>query len=216
MGKAVPVLGYYRHMTAKRKDIFLKELARTGVVTHAARVASPVSMSRKGPSSSFYSERRTDPVFAAAWDAALEEADAKLLIEARRRAIEGTERGVFQKGERVIDYNGEPATHRDYSDRIMELLLKSRFPSDFIERKAIEHVAKPSGWRITGADLACLSPSQTKSLQNIMSTIFVARGEGTNDPMLEKAEIEANMRDVTPRGRNRKRSKTGQFMKGEK
>ena len=216
MGNSTPVLGYRRPMTEKRKDAFLKELARTGVVTHAARVASPAHMTRKGPSSSFYSERRTDPMFAAVWDAAIEAADAKLLIEARRRAIEGTERGVFQKGERVIDHDGKPATHNEYSDRILELLLKARFPSEFIERKAIETVSRPTGWTVTGADLACLSQEQTRQLQNIMATIRVARGEIEADPMLDKAQIEANMKNITPRGRKRKRSKTGQYMKGTK
>jgi len=188
MTKGIARRGVRRHVSAARREIFLAELARTGVVAHAARVASSEGMSRKGPSSSFYQARRDDPAFAVRWQNALEESDSKLLIEARRRAIEGTDRGIFQQGKRVFDHDGKPATHKEYSDRILELILKARFPNEYIERRSLEFTPTISGWTISGDDLACLTPKQTEDLKNIMRTIMVSRNEIVADPPLELEE----------------------------
>ena len=89
MNKALSKTGrrIKRKLTAKRKGIFLDELRRHGIVVEAARVASPHSRDRHGAASSFRDERNRDPEFAAAWDSAQETADANLLMEARRRAV---------------------------------------------------------------------------------------------------------------------------------
>lgn len=168
-------------LTAKRKAVFLDELRRHGIVAEASRCASPHSRERHGAASTFRQERNKGPEFAALWDAAQEEADAKLLMECRRRAVEGTDRGIFQKGGRVIDHDGEPATEKVYSDRLMELLLKARFPNEFIERRAVEHSGNIDhtmvGMLITPADLLVLNLEQRDALQGVLEVIAVHRGE---------------------------------------
>lgn len=203
--RSPPVPLHRRAVTAARAEVFLEHLARCGVVAEAARLASPHALDRKGASGSFFSLRRRDPVFAVAWEAAQEQADAALLIEARRRAIHGTDKGIFQKGARVQDIDPEtgeeiPATEKVYSDRLLELLLKSRFPTDFVERRQIEHMQKLNAWQITATDLACLSDNESQWLASIMATIVAARGDHEPDPMLGRAELDANMTDVTPGG----------------
>ena len=182
-----------RAVSPTRQRIFLEELAIHGCVAQASRVASPHARDRKGASGSFYSLRRRDPHFAAEWDGAQEQADAKLLVEARRRAIDGVERGIFQKGTQATTADGKPATKKVYSDRLLELLLKSRFPNDFVERRQVEHHHAPSGWQITAEDLHALSDSQVEQLQTIMETVMVARGETEPDLAMGTALI-----DVTP------------------
>ena len=199
--KSPPVPAHSRVVTPARARVFLEHLARCGVVAEAARLASPHALDRKGASGSFHSLRRRDPVFAVAWEEAQEQADAALLIEARRRAVHGTEKGIFQKGARVLDVDPEtgksvPATEKVYSDRLLELLLKSRFPTDFVERKQVEHLQKLNAWQITAADLVCLSDHESEALASIMATIMAARGDYEPDPMLGRAEIEANMKVI--------------------
>lgn len=166
-----------RKLTPGRKAAFIEDLRRHGIFVQAARVASPHAKDRHGASSTFRDQARRDPVFAAAIISAQEQADAALLSEARRRAVEGVERGIFQKAGRVIDHDGKPASEKVYSDRLLELLLKSRFPSDFQDRRAIEHHHAPSGWQISSTDLHALSDIQTEQLQKIVATVMTARGE---------------------------------------
>lgn len=187
-----------RPVSEARQRAFLETLVKTGIVAEASRLASPHAANVKGASGAFYSLRRRDPHFAAAWDAAQEQADAALLMEARRRAVHGSQRGIFQKGVRVVDHDGEPACETVYSDRLLELILKARFPNDFVERRQVEHVQTPEGWVITGADLHCLNDRQTEALQEIMAVVMEARGEIVNDPLMESAEINARMIDISP------------------
>ena len=138
-------------------------------------------------------------MFSARWDAALEVADGKLLAEAHRRAVSGVERRQFFKGQRIHDVDPEtgektPVSEKEYSDRLLELMLKARFPRLFIERKAVEHYNAPGGWTITAEDLACLDDSETQQLQNIMAKVMTARGEIPADEILDHSAIV----DITP------------------
>ena len=183
MGKAISKTGrrVQRPLTAARKRTFLDELRRHGIVAEAARVASPHSRARHGAASTFRQERQRDPLFAADWDSAVEEADARLLMEAHRRAVKGTERGIFQRGTQATTAEGKPATAVQYSDRLMELLLKARFPNEFIERRAIEHSGHVGQdirvLSITPADLIALNLEQRDHLRGILATIADSRGE---------------------------------------
>ena len=58
------------------------------------------------------------------WDLSLDHYRDDLEDEARRRAFEGTEEGVWYKGELV-------GTERRYSDRLMEVLLRGERPAKF-------------------------------------------------------------------------------------
>ena len=91
-----------------------------------------------------------------------------------------------------------PVSEKVYSDRLMELLLKARFPTEFIERRAIEHRQAPTGWQITSADIDALTVEETRQLQHLMAKIMEFRGEITVDEALEMAEHDAKLIDVTP------------------
>ena len=70
------------------------------------------------------------PDFALAWDVAVDAAADALELEARRRAVEGTEKPVFFQGY-------ECGRIREYSDTLLIVLLKANRPGKFRER--VEH-----------------------------------------------------------------------------
>lgn len=109
-------------LTEKRKAVFLEELSAHGIVSRAARRASPHATS--GAVQTFRDARATDPDFAAAWDAALDEARAAVEYELHRRAVEGWEEPIYggRYRERIV------GTARRYSDRLLELRVKGLLP----------------------------------------------------------------------------------------
>ena len=109
-----------RRLTKQKKEQFLGVIRETANVRLAARACG---MSR----TNLYNERERDPDFAAAWDEAVEDAVDKLEAEAWRRALEGFEEPVFQRGEQV-------GTVRKYSDRLMERLLEANRPQKYKTR----------------------------------------------------------------------------------
>lgn len=107
-------------LTIENRDDFLKTLAATGNVSLAAEAAG---MSRQA----LYRLRRNDAAFAEAWAEALEEAVDALDAEARRRAVQGTCRPVFYRGQVV----GEV---RHYSDAMLMFLLRAHRPEVYGSR----------------------------------------------------------------------------------
>ena len=97
--------------------VFLEGLRATGNVSEAARAAT-ICRSR------VYECRQRDPVFAAAWADAQEEAADRLEMEAFRRAVEGIGEDRFFKGDVV-------GRVTRYSDRLLMFLLKARRPDRF-------------------------------------------------------------------------------------
>lgn len=117
--------------TPKKRAAFLSELAERGNVTDAARAAGI-------PRRSAYEWRGADPDFAAAWDAALDEAADTMEREAWRRAIEGVEKPVFgslggKSG------SGEIGRVQEYSDTLLIFLLKGARPEKYRERIDARH-----------------------------------------------------------------------------
>jgi len=110
-------------VTSHARAKFIATLRKTGIVTDAALVAGHT---RKA----FYRLREADPAFADEWRDALDEATDSLEKEARRRAIEGCDRPIYQRGQ-LVGYE------REYSDTLMCLLLKAHRPMVFRER--VEH-----------------------------------------------------------------------------
>ena len=106
-------------MTPRRdwKPAFIEALRATGSVTRAAKY---VGRSRNQA----YHVRRQSEDFAAQWDDALEEATDLLDAEARRRAVTGTDKPVFYKGEVV-------GSITKYSDRLLMFLLRAHRPQVF-------------------------------------------------------------------------------------
>lgn len=66
--------------------------------------------------------RTTDPDFAAAWAAAVEEGVDRLEAEAYRRAVEGVAKPVFQSGECVGHV-------QEYSDNLLMMMMRGRRPA---------------------------------------------------------------------------------------
>ncbi len=144
-------------LTAKRKAIFLAELAKHGVLARAARVASPHSMT--GACATFREEAKRDPGFAKQIADAREQADGDLLVELHRRAVEGTSEPIFgPNGQQV-------GSKRRYSDRLLLEKIKSRFPADFAAR-TVSEVNQTTTTKSLG--LEKLSPESRDELKRIL------------------------------------------------
>jgi hypothetical protein len=97
-----------------KREQFLGWLRKGYTVTAAANACD---MSRRG----CYQCRDNDKELAAAWDDAIEAGKDFLEDEARRRAVEGTTRPVFYKGEVCGGI-------QEFSDLLMLSMLKARRP----------------------------------------------------------------------------------------
>ena len=107
-------------LTKSAKADFLRELSQTCNVTLACRA---IGVSR----TAVYELKEKDEEFAVEWESAVEEAIDLLEGEARRRAYQGTVRDVFYQGERC-------GFVREYSDGLLQFLLKSHRPHKYRER----------------------------------------------------------------------------------
>lgn len=110
--------------TTAREEKFLAVLRRTCNVSEAAAAAG---IGRR----TAYEWRDADDAFREAWDDAAQEAADHLEREAWRRAVEGTDKPITFQGQIT-------ATYKEYSDRMLELLLKAHRPEKFKERVANE------------------------------------------------------------------------------
>ena len=104
-------------------DLFLRELRVHGLINTAATAAG-VTRRRVDR------ERETNAEFEYAMDDALEESADALELEARRRAVEGVEKGVYFQGTLIT-------TEQVYSDGLLTTLLKAKRADEFAERKQI-------------------------------------------------------------------------------
>ena len=175
-------------LTTARREVFLRELEVHGIVSWASAAASPHAKGNKHGSGTFYALRNRDPGFAEEWDRAVEMANDKLIVEARRRAIEGVPRLRTYKDKLITvtdEETGEerPLEDREYSDRILELLLKGGHPDKFVERRIVEsiHHKAPGGWTITKDDLAALSDAEAGQLMAIIAKVRRTRLELTHE-----------------------------------
>ncbi len=133
--KWIPVLRRPRKdgWTPQRQTEFIAALADCGVVEQAA---SAVNMSPK----SCYRLRRAPGAgnFAAAWDAAIQQASKRLLDVAFDRAINGSDEPVFDKdGHRV-------GRRMKTNDRLLMFLLRAYMPDRFraadVDPRLIDHL----------------------------------------------------------------------------
>ena len=106
-------------LTAGRRRTFLDTLAAGLTVTQAADAAG---VHRATP----YRWREEDRTFAADWTQAERAGTDTLIGEARRRAVDGVDKGIYYSGKRVD-------STRAYSDTLLMFLLRQRDPS-FRER----------------------------------------------------------------------------------
>jgi hypothetical protein len=112
------------------QERFLEELAVRGSVVAACDAAE---CSRRNA----YDERDRNPEFARLWDEAKRIAVERMEDEARRRAVEGTLKPVFQGGAMV-------GKVREYSDVLLIFLLKAHDPK-YREKQQVELVGKGGG-----------------------------------------------------------------------
>ena len=104
-------------------DLFLRQLKSHGLINTAATTAG---VSRR----TVDRLREASAEFDYAVEDALEAAADELEMEARRRAVEGVEKGVYYQGDRVD-------TEVQYSDSLLTTLLKAKRADEFAERKQI-------------------------------------------------------------------------------
>lgn len=80
-----------------------------------------------------YTHRHNDNEFAVLWDEAMDDAADVLEQEARRRAHEGLKRYKFLRDGTPIMHpvTGEPYVEHEYSDRLLEFLLKGARPEKY-------------------------------------------------------------------------------------
>lgn len=114
------------------KAAFLKALAATGNVRRSAETAE---VSR----AFVYEQRVGDLAFAAAWDAALDQAAPVLEEEMWRRAVDGVDEPVF--GRVGKDQDGQIGVVRKYSDALLTTLAKAAKPEKYRERQQIDVTA---------------------------------------------------------------------------
>jgi hypothetical protein len=114
-----------------RMEAFMRCLGETASPVRAAAAA--------GVSTNVaYALRRDDMEFALEWEKAVEMVMENLVGESYRRAVEGVSRPMVQGGHVVKDDEGNPVTVVEYSDRLMEVLLKWRWPEQLANRVKLE------------------------------------------------------------------------------
>ena len=107
-------------MSPELRARFFEHLAESCNVTLSAQA---IGMSR----SHMHTLRRNDKTFAKDWDDAIQRATDALEHAARKRAMDGYQRPIYQRGE-LVGY--EPC----YSDNLMITLLKAHRPEKFRDK----------------------------------------------------------------------------------
>ena len=152
MTRVGSALGARGVIADRRKAIFIRTLAQTGIVGRATTAAG-------WPRGYAYSVRAADEEFAKLWDQAVEFATDALEEAARIRAVDGVSKPVYQQKE-LVGYVTE------YSDTLLVQLLKAKRPNEFRENVSLNAdvkggvlvvpgVASPDAWeRAAGANQA--------------------------------------------------------------
>jgi hypothetical protein len=117
----------------KRYELFLDILAKTGNISRSAKMAGfPdarwINSFRK--SNKTFDEKVKEAVVAGV---------EALEGEAYRRAVIGVKKPVIFKGIHMTDENGEKMYIREYSDGLLQTLLKANNPNKFMERQKVEN-----------------------------------------------------------------------------
>jgi hypothetical protein len=109
----------YKTLQHKKKT-FLAAFAETGNISAASRLSG---VDRKN----HYDWMKDDPDYPTMFIDADKQAAEALETEARRRAVQGTNKPVFYKGE-------ECGTVKEYSDTLLIFLMKGAMPDKYSER----------------------------------------------------------------------------------
>lgn len=113
--------------------------------------------------------RRLDPEFGEAYAEAMELGTQTLEQEARRRAVDGIDKGIYHKGE-LVD------TEKVYSDGLLTLLLKAKRPEVYRDNPHI-NVTQNNDNRSVSLDLGRLSLEELRELERIADAARPALAE---------------------------------------
>lgn len=117
-------------ISARRKHIFLRALAQTGIVAVAASAAGWSYTAARDC-------RRRDEGFAKSWDVAIEVAADLVEAALHQRAVHGIEKPIWHKPKdgvpEVIGYETV------YSDPLMQTLIKGLKPEKYRDNYKVEH-----------------------------------------------------------------------------
>ncbi len=119
--------GTGRKFTEDRWEIFLQAFAKTGLVNKSAWAADVVP-------STITQTRKKHPEFEEMFQLALSDYRESIEQEIHRRAIEGWDEPVYQKGELV-------GTVRRYSDRMLELKAK-RHIAEYRDKVTVDQTVR--------------------------------------------------------------------------
>ena len=149
------------HIVLRRKKQakFLEHFREKGNMTFAAKEA-------KCGVSTVHEWRRNDEVFARAWTQALEESTDRLEMEARRRAEDGWDEPVYQRGAQV-------GVVRKYSDLLMVTLLKGYRPQKFKER--VEST-------VTGVHAVAVKDLSNESTEELLARLTALQAKWRGEP----------------------------------
>lgn len=120
--------------TGHLKKAFLADFARTGNVTESCE---NVGVNR----STVYVWQEKDDQFVAGWREAEIQATERLESEARRRAVDGTQKPVYQGGQ-LVGYITEK------SDTLLIFLLKAHAPEKYRDNVSVTVQVKAEAERI--------------------------------------------------------------------
>ena len=167
-------------ITEERRQIYLSVLSKTGSVHAAAKAATPWAQGVHGGAESFRDLAKRDPEFAAQAEAAKSAALGSVEELIADHAINGIEKSVWHRGERV----GSEIVH----DHTLLLRLAARLdPAWAVQRKVDSsvEVTNQSGdnamLTLTVNDLLLLDEHEQDSLIALVTKIDGLKHEGSTD-----------------------------------
>jgi len=144
----------YTFFTDERRIRFLTVLERTGNVMAAAKAA-------RVNRSTAYDERERNKEFADAWKEAVEAAIEGMELEAHRRAVKGTLKPVFYKGDQC-------GKIREYSDTLLIFMLKAHKPEKY--RDTVEHSGTLAVATLSVAEWKAQAEARRAKAAEVMAT----------------------------------------------
>ena len=119
---------------SQRRAAFIQALEdEWGNFSAACRIASPHSTATNGKPcySSFRRLMNVSPGFSQEVAEAMARVKDKVAEEITKRAINGTETPVFQKGERAVDHDGSPASITSHDNKLLLRLAAKLDPENW-------------------------------------------------------------------------------------
>jgi hypothetical protein len=153
------VISHAQDLLPQAQAELLSHLAKTGNLLEACALArtSPKVVRTRAKDDAAFAEAIQD-----AWD---DYRDGVVIPEAHRRAVSGTRKGVYYRGELGKNEHGEPAYEHNYSDALLIRLLEVLDPR-FRPHQIVESRPGPGP-----ADLATLSPEARARMEALLEQL---------------------------------------------